>query len=97
MECFFDSHFGLVYARVRRLVPSTHEAYGFARLGEKLSYLGGHITKIKRRTSEEFIQMAEAAGVAGGIAGTTIAGLRYETAGLELGGLIAYTHDAFNI
>ena len=26
MERFFDSHFGLVYARVRRLVPNTHEA-----------------------------------------------------------------------
>ena len=80
-----------------RMVPITHEAYGFAWVGEKLSYLGGHVTKIKRRTSEEFIPMAQAAGVAGGTAGTTIAGLRYETAGLEFGGLIAYTHDAFNI
>ena len=41
--------------------------------------------------------MAEAAGVAGGTAGTTIAGLKYSTEGFEIGGLNAYTHDAFNI
>ena len=80
-----------------RMVPNTHEAYGVAWVGEKLSYLGGQVTKIKRRTSEEFIPMAQAAGVAGGTAGTTIAGLRYTTAGVEVGGLIAYTHNAFNI
>ena len=80
-----------------RMVPNTHEGYGFARLGEKLSFTGGHITKIKRRTSEEFIPMAEAAGVPGGTAGTTAAGMKYDTGDFQAGGLIAYTHDAFNI
>jgi hypothetical protein len=81
-----------------RMVPNTHEAYQVTRAGERLSYIAGHITKIKLRTADEFIPMAQAAGVPGGMAGTSIVGLRYTTAGgLEIGGLTAYTRDAFNI
>jgi hypothetical protein len=52
---------------------------------------------INRQDSRMVPNTHEAYGVAGGTAGTTIAGLRYTTAGVEVGGLIAYTHNAFNI
>ena len=97
---FYRQDFMLPYINRQdsRMIPNTHEAYRVTRLGERLSYIAGHVTKIKLRTSDEFIPMAEAAGVLGGTAGTSIGGLRYTTAGdLEIGGLTAYTHDAFNI
>lgn len=96
---FYRQDFMLPYINRQdiRMIPITHEAYGAAWVGEKLNFVGGHVTKIKLRTSEEFIPMAEAAGVEGGTAGTTLAGLRYTSAGFEVGGLTAYTHNAFNI
>jgi hypothetical protein len=95
---FYRQDFMLPYINRQdiRMTPITHEAYGAAWVGEKLSYIGGHVTKIKLRTSEEFIPMAQAAGVEGGTAGTTLAGLRYKSADIEIGGLTAYTHNAFN-
>ena len=46
-----------------RMIPITHEAVVIGREGDKLDFKVGQVTDIKRRDSESFISMAEAAGV----------------------------------
>ena len=46
-----------------RMIPNTHEAYVVRRDGVQFDFIVGQVTDIKRRDSESFISMAEAAGV----------------------------------
>ena len=46
-----------------RMIPNTHEAYALRRDGDQFDFIVGQVTDIKRRDSESFISMAEAAGV----------------------------------
>jgi len=82
-----------------RMIPNTHEAYAFAGgAGEKIEFIAAHVTRIKKRDSEDFITMAEAAGVTGGSGGTSVAGIRYSpTENFDVGGMTAYTRNVFNI
>lgn len=79
-----------------RMIPTTHEAYILEHLGENFDGVIGHITRIKVRDSDEFIPMAEEAGVEGSTNGTSILGLQYRwSKGLKIGVVFQNTHDLF--
>ncbi len=79
-----------------RMIPNTHEAYVLRYPGERLQWLFGQVTKMKRRDSEDFVPMGEIAGVAGNNAGTTVAGVRYSFSDeTTLGALLQHTNDLF--
>jgi len=72
-----------------RMIPITHEAY-------MLQWLFGQVTKIKRRDSEEFVPMGEAAGAEGNDAGTTVAVVRWQfNDKSNLSGVAQHTRDLF--
>ncbi|MGI9204083.1 MAG: OprD family outer membrane porin, partial [Woeseiaceae bacterium] len=75
----YRQDFGMPYINRQdsRMIPNTFEAYVVRHPGERLVWIAGQITKMKKRDSEDFVPMAEAAGVAGDDSGTTIAGARY--------------------
>ena len=92
---FYRQAFDLPYLNKQdsRMIPNTHEAVVITREGNTVNFIAGQVTDIKRRDSESFISMAEAAGVGdpdrGGRLGdlessdnesdrgTSMAGLRY--------------------
>jgi hypothetical protein len=45
-----------------RMVPNTFEAYTLTGAASDVSYTGGYVTKIKKRDSEHFVWMSDAAG-----------------------------------
>ena len=61
-----------------RMVPNTFEAYTLNGGTSDVSYAGGYITKIKRRDSEQFVWMSEAAGGSGDHKGTAFAGATWD-------------------
>ncbi len=89
-----------------RMIPNTHEAVAITREGNTVNFIAGQVTDIKRRDSESFISMAEAAGVGdpdrGGRLGdleseendiergTSMAGMRYRLGGNTSIGAINY-------
>ncbi len=79
-----------------RMIPTTHEAYVLEHLGERFQGVVGHVTKVKVRDSDEFVPMAEQAGVEGSNNGTSILGLQYRwPAGLKLAAMFQHTQDLF--
>lgn len=56
------------------MLPNTHEGYVAGRRGTGNDFIFGHITKIKKRDSESFIPMSEAAGAARTDKGVTLVG-----------------------
>ena len=79
-----------------RMIPNTFEAYVLTHPGERLIWLFGQVTKMKKRDSEDFVPMAEVAGVPGDNAGTTVAGARYQLANdTSLGAVVQHTSDLF--
>jgi len=82
-----------------RMLPNTHEGVVVARAGDvgQIGFAAGHITKMKTRTSEDFVPMAEIAGVPGGDSGTTLLGARYNvSADLDIGAIAFHTSDLFD-
>lgn len=61
-----------------RMIPNTHEGDVVRRLDSKFNFIVGHISKMKSRDSEQFIPMAEVAGVEDDHTGTHIAGVLYQ-------------------
>lgn len=79
-----------------RMIPITHEAYMLRYPGKKLQWVFGQVTKVKRRDSEEFIPMGEAAGVEGSDTGTTVGVARWNFNNKSsLSGLLQHTRDLF--
>lgn len=79
-----------------RMIPNTYEAYVFQHDGSQLQGVLGHITKIKKRDSDEFVPMGEVAGVPGNANGTSVVGLQYDwKSGLMIGALAQHTRDLF--
>ena len=79
-----------------RMIPNTHEGYIVGRIAPKLSFSVGYITKMKRRDDEDFVAMAEVAGVDGDDSGTQVAGFKYGfNENLYLGGFALRTPDVF--
>ena len=80
-----------------RMIPNTHEAYVLRYPGKRWEWLAGYVTKIKKRDSEEFVPMAEAAGVDGDDTGTSVAVGRYNFADKSvLGVVVQHTADLFS-
>ena len=62
-----------------RMVPNTFEAYTLTGAASDVSYTGGYITKIKKRDSEHFVWMSDAAGGSNGNhKGTAFAGATWD-------------------
>jgi len=94
----FRQDFNLPYINRQdsRMIPTTYEAYVFQHNGTRWQGIAGHITKVKGRESEEFVPMAERAGVPGGDSGTSVLGLSYDfPIGVKIGAVAQYTHDVF--
>jgi hypothetical protein len=80
-----------------RMIPNTFEGYVLRYPGKRLEWLAGHVTKIKKRDSEEFVPMAEAAGVDGDDTGTSVVVGRYNFADNSvLGVVFQHTDDLFS-
>ncbi|MFB3103617.1 MAG: OprD family outer membrane porin, partial [Pseudomonadales bacterium] len=80
-----------------RQLPATHEAYTISRVDSELDYIVGHITKFKNYDSDEFVDMAEAAGATGANEGVSVAGARYTVReGITIGAANYYGHETFN-
>ena len=81
-----------------RMTPHTFEGIGFrsTALGN-LQLGGGHLTKIKPRTSSTFIPMSEKAGIQGVDRGVSVVGLRYNfTDDYYIGIIEQYGWDMYN-
>jgi hypothetical protein len=80
-----------------RMIPNTHEAYVMGRAGTGRDFIVGHITKFKRKDSEHFIPMSEAAGAPDSNEGVTLAGVKLDLGhDAVLGGFNIYGWDTFN-
>jgi hypothetical protein len=80
-----------------RMIPNTHEAFVVRHPGEKFQYVAGYITKMKQRDSEEFVPMADVAGVDGDDSGTTVGAARYQVNDeTTLAAQAFYTRDLFS-
>ncbi len=95
---FYRQDFNLPYINRQdsRMIPNTHEAYVAQRVDDRFEFVIGHITKMKKRDSEEFVPMGEIAGVPGDDSGTSIAGARVAiTPNLNIGAMVQQTVDLF--
>ena len=83
--------------RDSRMIPNTHEAYMIGRSGTGRDFGIGHVTKIKRRDSERFVPMSEAAGAPGTDKGVTMAGMKLNLGqNSNLGVFNNYGWDTYN-
>jgi hypothetical protein len=83
------------------MIPNTFEGYSLSFLGDdnsRFQYGIGYAQRMKRRNSDTFVYMSEAAGVPGVKRGALAFGGRYKVAeGLALEAFDVYTSDIFNI
>jgi hypothetical protein len=81
-----------------RMVPNTFEAIVIGNASSTgLAYIVGYVDKVKKKNSDEFIPMSEAAGVTDGDAGVMMAGARYVfDGGTEIVAIDQQTTDVFN-
>jgi len=80
-----------------RMLPNTHEAYFLGRVGTGRDFIVGHVSDIKRRDSETFIPMSQAAGALGTDKGVSVAGLKLDLgADTIFGAFNLYGGDTFN-
>ena len=82
-----------------RMIPNTFEAYIVSNTSsERFVYALGQIEKIKKRASDEFVSMTEAAGIDSEDHGVSLASLRYKfDNGANLGVVDEYARDFMNI
>jgi len=84
-----------------RMIPNTFEGYSFSYLGEdnsRFQYGAGYVQRMKRRNSDSFVYMSEAAGVADVNRGTFAGGARYKASdALSFEAFDVYTPDIINI
>ena len=78
------------------MIPNTHEGYVISGGSERLQYVAGHLTKMKKRDSEHFVAMGAIAGVSNSNSGTTIAGAQYSFLNdVTFGAIVQHTHNLF--
>jgi len=82
-----------------RMIPNTFEAYTISNTSsERFVYALGQVEKIKKRASDEFVSMTEAAGIDSEDHGVTMGGLRYKfDNGANIGAVNEYARDFMNI
>jgi hypothetical protein len=112
-EAFLDAHiadhvdlrlyrqsFNLPYLNRHdiRMVPITHQAVRLFNEDDSIfNYVVGHVSKIKLRTSDEFVSMSEAAGAVGSDRGMTMIGARNAPGkSVNFGANNQYSWDTFN-
>ena len=80
-----------------RMIPNTHEGYLLGRKSSKRDFVLGHITKMKKRNSEQFVPMSVVAGATNSNQGLSLAGLKGKFGnGTSLGAFNYYGWDTFN-
>ncbi len=80
-----------------RMIPNTHEAYLLGRKSSGRDFVIGHITKMKKEDSEQFIPMSELAGALNSNKGVSVAALKGKFDDkTTLGGFNYYGWDTFN-
>lgn len=81
-----------------RMVPNTFLAYGlFGNIIEPLEFTGGHVTRMKRRNSDDFEPLSRAAGLRGTDEPLSLVGMRYNfTETLNLGFVNLYSWEFMN-
>ena len=95
----YRQDFGMPYLNRQdsRMIPNTHEGYVLIHQADRLQWILGHVTRMKRRDSERFVPMGEIAGVAGDDSGTTVIGARYRPDdSLSIGAMLQSTADLFS-
>ena len=84
-----------------RMIPNTFEGYSFSYLGEdksRFQYGAGYVQRMKKRNSDTFVYMSEAAGVADVTRGTFAGGARFKASdALSFEAFDVYTPDIINI
>ena len=82
-----------------RMIPNTFEAYTISNTSsERFVYALGQVEKMKKRASDEFVSMTEAAGINSEDHGVTVGGLRYKfDNGANIGAVDEYARDFMNI
>ena len=81
-----------------RMTPNTFEAYSLSQDFKGLDLILAHVTRIRRRTSSNFVAMSEAAGAESSEKGTTSVGVAYQfNDHTVIGGINHYTWDVMNI
>lgn len=84
-----------------RMIPNTFEGYSLSALGNnnpRFQYGGGYVQRMKKRNSDTFVYMSEAAGAPGTKGGAFAGGGRYKvTDAFALEVFDVYTPDIHNI
>ena len=84
-----------------RMIPNTFEGYTFSYFGEentRFQFGVGYVQRMKKRNSDRFVYMSEAAGVADVKRGTFTGGARYKASDvLSFDAFDVYTPDIINI
>jgi len=82
-----------------RMIPNTFEAYTISNTSsERFVYALGQVEKMKKRASDEFVSMTEAAGIDSEDHGVSVGGLRYKfDNGANIGVVDEYARDFMNI
>ena len=96
----FRQSFNLPYVNKNdsRMIPNIHEAVTLLNNEDPFfNYVLGHVSKIKKRDSDEFIHLSEAAGAEGTDKGLSMAGVRFVFAEeANIGAIDQYSWDIFN-
>jgi hypothetical protein len=81
-----------------RMVPNTFEAYTLIkRPVQHWAFLLSQVRKMKRRGSDEFVSMSEAAGFSGTDEELTMGGVRYDfSKGINIGAITQYAWEFMN-
>lgn len=84
-----------------RMIPNTFEGYTIAMpktSNDNFQYVIGYIDSMKKRNSQTFVSMSDAAGVRSGENGVLLGGLRFfPVRDLSIGVINLYTNDIFNM
>lgn len=82
-----------------RMIPNTFEVYTISNTSsERFVYALGQVEKMKKRASDEFVSMTEAAGIDSEYHGVSVGGLRYKfDNGANIGAVNEYARDFMNI
>ena len=80
-----------------RMVPNTFEAYILTHPNSSLKWITGYVRKMKKRNSDQFEYISQAAGIKGTHKGLALLGARYSlTENTDIGAVNYFTEDYMN-
>jgi hypothetical protein len=81
-----------------RMIPNVFEAYALTYSSEQLLAGAGHVTRMKTRNSDEYLPMAQVAGVPGGDSGVSAGAVRLRPQErTSIGAIVVHNWDVFSI